>query len=185
MSTGNLSCGKSDWKVLQFCFWKLRVETTTASQIAFENFVEPSQNLPLKVRKPTTSLVPHFWCSEVVCRFLLKAKEGTGSVQYAQDRRVVRCGQCSAVRIGFPTVEGPDIVNLGYESISILLRLLRLSLTLRRSARSIINLSSFTFRHLCSYFPRIIYLIKQKQHRQYTYNVTSRHVNIIVAVGKQ
>jgi len=48
MSTGNLSCSKSEWKVLQLCFRKLPVKTSIALQIAFENFVEPSQNLPLK-----------------------------------------------------------------------------------------------------------------------------------------
>ena len=48
MSTGTLSCGQSELKVLQFCFWKLVTKTSIALKIAFENFVEPSKNLVMK-----------------------------------------------------------------------------------------------------------------------------------------
>jgi hypothetical protein len=120
------------------------------------------------------------WSSEVVCRFLLESKEGTVGVEYAQDKwRVIRCGKCFTVRIGFPTVEGP--VHLSNELIFILLRILKLS----RSQEALHRLSALRhslFRHSCSYFPRIIDLIEQKQDRQYTYNVTVRRVNVIIVV---
>jgi hypothetical protein len=47
-------------KSLAALFWKLPVKSSTALQIAYENFVEPFQNLLLKVRKSAKSLVPRF-----------------------------------------------------------------------------------------------------------------------------